>query len=299
MQPQVEAVIVVIVRVASLFRLDAARLQRLLTRLEALALAYHLVREAKLPAFDQIRHQHGHGHGSDAAGDGRDLVHSLQALFVELDVPAEHAIFARLASTIAALVVTAADLNEADAYVDNDRASLEPVRLDESRHAARCDDNVSVAYSLLEQLFRSLTEANRDERVELVEEKVHRHTNDVTPADERDVLTLDAICGAEHVLQDGDNSERCTRDEVRSVALQGQAANIERMEPIDVLLRPNHVDDSLFVQVRRQGKLHEHATNLRVFLELANLLHELLFTRVRRQLVTTVADANFVTRLEF
>ena len=78
------------------------------------------------------------------------------------------------------------------------------------------------------------------------------------------------------------------------MALQGQASDVERMQPVDILLRTDQVNDFLLVQMHRQRQLNEHAAYLRVFLELAYLGHKLSFTSIRSKLITTISDADLV-----
>ena len=57
------------------------------------------------------------------------------------------------------------------------------------------------------------------------------------------------------------------------MALQGQASDVERVQPVDILLGADQVNNFLLVQVHWQGQLNEHAAYLGVILELSYLGH--------------------------
>lgn len=45
----------------------------------------------------------------------------------------------------------------------------------------------------------------------------------------------------------------------------GQLCHIQRMQPIHILVLQDGVQDQVFVNVRRQGQLHQDAVDLRVW----------------------------------
>src|SRR5699024_10942020 len=104
--------------------------------------------------------------------------------------------------------------------------------------------------------------------------------DDVGATDNDDMLTIEVETGR---LQQHDAAQRRTWHQ--RVAAGPGADNVEYVKAVDVLVCGDGGQHSLVGDVRGQGQLHENAVNFGVAVQRRNECQQLLFRRVRRQVV--------------
>ena len=216
--------------------------------------------------------QHGDGHRADPArnrrdrrGDGFDGG--------EVDV-ADH-----LAGLIAV-----------DADVDDDRAGLDIVGCDHLRLADGNDQDVGLAADCRQVDGAGM--GHRDGRVLAQHQLGDRFADDVAAADDDAALALD---GQLVSLEHGDDPGR--RAGHGAVPAQREQADIDGMEPVDILVRLDRADDRELVDVVRQGQLAEDAVDLAVLVELIDQGQQFELGNRCGQMVAVGSDPRLFTGL--
>ena len=149
--------------------------------------------------------------------------------------------------------------------------------VDEVRAADGGDEDVGVERVPREVLRARV--ADRHGRVALEEEMRHRLADDRRAADHDGARALERdLVLVEHPH----DAERRARDERRPAEVE--AAGVDRVDPVDVLLRRDRLDDPVLVEVVRQRELDEEPVDRVVGVERRDRREHVLLGRVRREL---------------
>ncbi len=176
-----------------------------------------------------------------------------------------------------------------DADIDHDRAGLDPVALHEVRPAHTRDDDIALPDDSRQIPRLRVTDGHRAAFHQELER--HRPADDVRLPDHDRMLAHEILAG---VLQQRHATVGRTRTQRRP--LEHQAADVIRMEAVDVLQRIDGFGDAFLGDLLRQRQLHQDAVDRRILIERSDERDELGFRRRRRQVVRERAHPGRVGR---
>mmetsp|Transcript_33026 Transcript_33026/g.84170 ORF Transcript_33026/g.84170 Transcript_33026/m.84170 type:complete len:312 (+) Transcript_33026:187-1122(+) len=209
---------------------------------------------------ERVLEQHGDRHRADAARHGRDRARVL---------------LRRLEVHVATQLVPLGGLGRrlrVHADVDDDRARLDPLS---KNHLSRADggDHDVRASDVPREVFRPRV-AHGHGSIHGLQQVRYRHADDVRTADDDAILAADLDLGA---LQQLDAPRRrAGQRQGRLPALQAHVADVVRRESVGVLLNEDRLEHRCLVDVLRQRQLHEDPVHLRVRVQVAHTLEQLL-----------------------
>mmetsp|Transcript_12612 Transcript_12612/g.36075 ORF Transcript_12612/g.36075 Transcript_12612/m.36075 type:complete len:257 (-) Transcript_12612:343-1113(-) len=229
---------------------------------------------------NRVPQQHGDGHGSDAARHRRNIGR-LPARLLEVDV--SHEPVAPLGARI---------VHRIDANVNHRRALLDPGAVHHLSPAARRDNDVRLPADL-----RPIGRARVDDShrgILPLEKQSGRHAHDVAPTHDRRLLP-----GHLHAtpLEQLDATFRSARDKRWLPPPHRQAPNVERVEPVNVLLDGDGVQNGLLVDVTRQRQLNQNSMDVRISVIVSHDLQHLLLRGRLWQIGSVRHDAHLLARL--
>jgi hypothetical protein len=122
--------------------------------------------------------------------------------------------------------------------------------------------------------------AYRDRRVLLEQHNGYGLADDVAPADHNGVLAvqLDAV-PLEKLHDPGRRARR------KRALVHEQLADVQRMEPIHVLIRVDRKQDFPGIDLARQRKLDQDAVDVLALVQLVHEAEQVIFRRLRRELI--------------
>eukprot|EP00982_Pelagococcus_subviridis_P006481 30135-Pelagococcus_subviridis.AAC.15 len=239
-----------------------------------------LARDGAPPRVQRVAQQHRDRHRPDAARDRRDLPRDLAAL-LEVHVPGEPV--PRLLRRVR---------HGVSPDVDDRRAAFDPVLFDHVRRPRGGDDDVRLAHDPLRVLRPRVHHGHG--AVFLHEHQRRGHPDDVGPTDDDGVLPSQLHAAS---LEQHDAALRRARHEQRLVALHRELPDVQRVEPVHVLLQGDRREDLLLVHVLRKRELDEDAVAVRVGVEALDDLKHLRLGRGLRDLLVERPDPSLVARL--
>src|SRR5688572_24445045 len=198
------------------------------------------------------------GHRADATGHGRDGSRDAQRR-VEIDV-AYHA--------------TAHDV---DADIDDERAGMEHLAIDQAGRARGTDDDLGTG-NLSREVTRPAV-ADGDRAVLAHEQQLHRLADDVAAPDDDGALALEAVAVELGDLHGGLGA--CRQE---AFIAERHEAGVEGVDAVDVLGRHDRVGQGAQRDVPWQRLLDDDAGDFRVAVELLQTPAQLVRGRLTRQL---------------
>ena len=150
-----------------------------------------------------------------------------------------------------------------NAHVDDDRARLDPVAPDELGRAGRGDDDIGLAAQVGE-VFRFDVRYGHG-RLALEHQHGDRLADDVGLADHHHVETGHVVV---HRVEQLGHAERGARNDAARAGRQ--AADVDRVEAVDILARRDRAQHDAGVDVRGQGNLDQDAVDFGIGIEPGN-----------------------------
>src|SRR5690606_17347910 len=223
-----------------------------------------------------IVQQHCDSHRPDAARNGGNGLGVLD--LVELDVADQ--LF---------LAIIAHDAGDAD--VDHDGAGLYPIALDEFGRAGGGDDDVSLAGNLGQVLGVDVRDG--DGALALEQQHGDGLADDVRLADHHRVLADEIV---DHRFEQHHHPERGAGHDAARTGRQ--AADVDRVESVDVLFGADRAEHRARVDVLRQRHLAQDAVDFRIVVELIDQRQQVFLRGVCRHAVLGGANADLFTALD-
>src|SRR5882724_6026212 len=230
------------------------------------------VSAAELGSFYRVAHEHGDGHGADAAGNRSERAGSVDRIGVH--VTNEHGtLLAKFLKTCREIAQQGVGLfcvgNFICADIDDCGARANPVGLDVAGFAHSRDDDIRPANDAGE--VASFGMAGGDGGIGVHKQKRHRFANDVAAAEDDGVGALNLNIVA---AQNFHATRRRARDKARAAA--DEATKAYGMEAVNVFCGINSFENSLRVDLRREGKLNQDTVHRVVVVEVAHKIQHLL-----------------------
>mmetsp|Transcript_21584 Transcript_21584/g.42388 ORF Transcript_21584/g.42388 Transcript_21584/m.42388 type:complete len:447 (-) Transcript_21584:40-1380(-) len=248
--------------------------------------------KADLGVVDGVDHEHSNGHGANTTGDGCDGASDLaSSLVVNITAHAHTA----LAGGV---------LLKVNTNVDDGGTRLDPVTLDELGLANGSNEDISLTAHLLE--IRSAGVANAYSGMSVEEHECRREANNVAASKNNSLLAGNLTAG---LLEEHDGSKRGAGG---VTALKGQelaallakvltttsqAAHVERVEAVNVLLHIDGLKNGGLVALSGQRKLNQNTIYILAGIEVTHDFEHLLMSASAGEKSLDGADSNLGSSL--
>src|SRR5712671_575869 len=230
------------------------------------------VAASQLGGFYRVAHEHGDSHGADATGNRSECTGSVDRVGVH--VTNEHGtLLAKFLKTCWEIAQQGLRFfcigNFICADIDDSGARANPVGLDVAGFAHSRDDDIRPANDAGE--VASFGMADGDGGIGVHKQQGHRFANDVTASEDDCVGALNLNIVA---AQDFHAAGGRARD--KSGPPTDQTPKAHGMEAVNVFCGINSFENSLGVDLRREGKLNQDAVHRIVVVEVAHKIQHLL-----------------------
>src|SRR5712671_931220 len=226
----------------------------------------------ELGGFYRVAHEHGNGHGADAAGNRSERAGSVDRVGVH--VTYEHG------TLLAKFLKTSREFAQQGpgflylgdficSDIDDSGAGSNPVSLYVAGFAHSRDDDIRPADEAGE--VASLGMADGDGGIGVHQQQGHRFANDVAAAEDDGVGALNLNIVA---AQNFHAARGRARD--KSGPPTDQTPKAHRMDAINIFCGINGFENSLGVDLRREGKLNQDAVHRIVVVKVAHKMQHLL-----------------------
>ncbi len=135
----------------------------------------------------------------------------------------------------------------------------------------------------------------RDRRIGIEQQLRHRLAEQVGAADDDGIQPRQVL--AMHLSHQKHGAGRRAGDQPGFEIAGGQLAGIDDMQAIDILLRPDRLNDRIRIQMLRQRQLHENAVDGRIVVQRGHQGSQLFLRRLRRQRVLDGLEAALLGHL--
>src|SRR5437588_7811423 len=254
-------------------------------------LRFHFCLSPSLRRRDGVLHKHRHGEQADAAGDGRQTARdSVDLRRVNVADERVAALNERLQATLGVVAEKLSHLRLArqaiHANVNDGRARPHVLAAYEASAPDRRDEDVGFSRHFGEVARARV--AYDHGRVALQQKFGHGATDDVAPPDDARARArhLDAL--AREQFNDSRGRARQKRRTTKH-----HSTDVNRVKPVNVLLRINRLDDARLVNARGQWQLNEYAVNVLALVERGDQLKQTRGSRVSREVLVLRRDAEF------
>ncbi|VTR68175.1 conserved hypothetical protein [Desulfosarcina cetonica] len=241
--------------------------------------------QLELKGFQGVEHQHGDRHGTDTTGNGGDVAGDLLG-GIEIHVALQDGHF--LAGLLADLLTHAVD-----ADVDHAGPRFDPFRFHQVGNTSGHDENVGPFAVGGQILGARMHDGHGSVGARAF---LHHHVGDgfahdvgATHDDHFGAAGLNA--GAHDHLLD---AERRARRKFDFLAPDHQTADVDRMEPVDILVRIDGVEHFFLINVLGQGQLNQDTVDAVVLVVLVDQGQKIRFGNIHRLAVLNFLESDAV-----
>lgn len=210
--------------------------------------------------LDGIFQEHGDRHRSDSAGNGRNRSRDVLNSW-KIDIAGHFSV-----------------VTTVDADIDDGRTGFDEISGDESGPADRRDQDIRLAAQGRQITGSRVGDRHRGMCVQ--HQLGNRFPDNIAAADDDTALTAD---GDLIMPQHGHDPGRSAGN--KTIPAHREQTNIDSVEPVDILLRPDGLGDHELVEMGRQRQLAENTAHLFIMVQGLNQFKDMFLFRVCRQLI--------------